>query len=156
MTTYIILSRFSPEAFDDPKKFKELASDVSAKIKKTVPGYNLEEQLRHLGTFRCGRPRGSRRPKTDRKSSDDYPRLRPFDDRNTGGHTVEGVLGYAVKPRRTTPATVATKLGIDLSSRKEGELFKWFLACLLFGKPIQQEIAERVCPSNACRSAKCR
>jgi hypothetical protein len=38
---------------------------------------------------------------------------------------------------------VAKRLGIDLSSRKEGELFKWFLACLLFGKPIQQEIAER-------------
>ncbi|MBZ5682483.1 MAG: DNA methylase [Acidobacteriia bacterium] len=30
-----------------------------------------------------------------------------------------------------------------MSSRKEAELFKWFLACLLFGKPIQQEIAER-------------
>ncbi len=41
------------------------------------------------------------------------------------------------------PQAVAKKLGIDLSSRKEGELFKWFLACLLFGKPIQQEIAER-------------
>ena len=41
------------------------------------------------------------------------------------------------------PAAVAKKLGIDLSSRKERELFKWFLACLLFGKPIQQEIAER-------------
>ena len=41
------------------------------------------------------------------------------------------------------PATVAKKLGIDLSSRNEAELFKWFLACLLFGKPIQQEIAER-------------
>jgi len=40
-------------------------------------------------------------------------------------------------------AAVAKKLGIDLSSRKEGVLFKWFLACLLFGKPIQQEIAER-------------
>lgn len=25
----------------------------------------------------------------------------------------------------------------------EGEPFKWFLACLPFGKPIQQEIAER-------------
>jgi len=41
------------------------------------------------------------------------------------------------------PTAVAKKLGIDLSSRKEEELFKWFLACLLFGKPIQQEIAER-------------
>ena len=58
---------------------------------------------------------------------------------------MEGVSGYAVKSRRTTlmPAAVSKKLGIDLSSRKEGELFKWFLACLLFGKPIQQEIAER-------------
>lgn len=41
------------------------------------------------------------------------------------------------------PRTAAQQLGIHLPSRKEGELFKWFLACLLFGKPIQQEIAER-------------
>jgi endonuclease III len=34
-------------------------------------------------------------------------------------------------------------LGIDLASGKESELFKWFLACLLFGKPIQQEVAKR-------------
>ena len=34
-------------------------------------------------------------------------------------------------------------LGIDLKSGKETELFKWFLACLLFGKPIQQGVARR-------------
>jgi endonuclease III len=34
-------------------------------------------------------------------------------------------------------------LGIDLKSGKEKEIFKWFLACLLFGKPIQQEVAKR-------------
>jgi hypothetical protein len=34
-------------------------------------------------------------------------------------------------------------LGIDLASGREGELFKWFLACLLFGKPIQQQVAKR-------------
>jgi len=34
-------------------------------------------------------------------------------------------------------------LGIDLDSRREEELFKWFLASLLFGKPIQQEVARR-------------
>jgi len=34
-------------------------------------------------------------------------------------------------------------LGINLSSGKEEEIFKWFLACLLFGKPIQQKIAKR-------------
>jgi endonuclease III-like uncharacterized protein len=34
-------------------------------------------------------------------------------------------------------------LGINLKLGKEEELFKWFLACLLFGKPIQQEVAKR-------------
>ncbi|MDP2855728.1 MAG: DNA methylase [bacterium] len=34
-------------------------------------------------------------------------------------------------------------LGIDVESGKEKEIFKWFLACLLFGKPIQQEVAKR-------------
>lgn len=33
-------------------------------------------------------------------------------------------------------------LGINLKSRREEELFKWFLACLLFGKPIQQAVAK--------------
>jgi endonuclease III len=37
----------------------------------------------------------------------------------------------------------AKELGIDLSSKQEAEYFKWLLACLLFGKPIQQEVAKR-------------
>jgi endonuclease III len=37
----------------------------------------------------------------------------------------------------------AKELGIDLSSKREADYFKWFLACLLFGKPIQQEVAKR-------------
>jgi endonuclease III len=37
----------------------------------------------------------------------------------------------------------AEELGIHLSSKKEEELFKWFLVCLLFGKPIQRQVAER-------------
>ena len=37
----------------------------------------------------------------------------------------------------------AAELGICLASGKEEELFKWFLACLLFGKPIQRVVAER-------------
>jgi len=39
--------------------------------------------------------------------------------------------------------TSAADLGIDLASKKEEELFKWLLACLLFGKPIQTGIAEQ-------------
>lgn len=34
-------------------------------------------------------------------------------------------------------------LAIDLKSGKEEEIFKWFLACLFFGKPIQQEVAKK-------------
>ncbi len=37
----------------------------------------------------------------------------------------------------------AKKLGIDLASGKESGLFKWFLVCLLFEKPIRQEIIEK-------------
>ena len=37
----------------------------------------------------------------------------------------------------------ANELGIDLSSGTETEYFKWFLACLLFGKPVQQGVAKR-------------
>jgi hypothetical protein len=35
------------------------------------------------------------------------------------------------------------ELGIDLHSLQERELFRWFLACLLFGRPIQQDIARQ-------------
>jgi endonuclease III len=38
---------------------------------------------------------------------------------------------------------IAEALNIRLSSREEEELFKWFLVCLLFGKPIQRGVAER-------------
>src|SRR2546425_12144575 len=37
----------------------------------------------------------------------------------------------------------AKELAIDLASKQEVEYFKWFLACLLFGKPIRQEVAKR-------------
>ena len=36
----------------------------------------------------------------------------------------------------------STELGINLKSKRESELFKWFLACLLFGRPIQQNVAK--------------
>ena len=40
-------------------------------------------------------------------------------------------------------ASYTRRLRIDLTSRNEEELFKWFLACLLFAKPIQTAIAEQ-------------
>jgi len=51
--------------------------------------------------------------------------------RSPGLRKVEGCRSYS------------RKLGINLASGREEELFKWFLACLLFGKPIQTEIAEQ-------------
>ena len=44
---------------------------------------------------------------------------------------------------RSRQTHIAEDLGIRLPSKEEGELFKWFLACLLFGKPIQRQVAER-------------
>ena len=51
MATYIILSRFSPEAFDDPKEFKKLADRVSDKIKKECPGVQWKDSYATLGRF---------------------------------------------------------------------------------------------------------
>jgi uncharacterized protein with GYD domain len=51
VTTYIILSRFSPEAFEDPKNFRDLASAVSAKIKKQCPDIVWKGSFATLGRF---------------------------------------------------------------------------------------------------------
>jgi uncharacterized protein with GYD domain len=51
MSTYIILSRFSPDAFADPKDFKELASAVSEKIKNDCPGLEWKGSYATLGRF---------------------------------------------------------------------------------------------------------
>ncbi len=39
---------------------------------------------------------------------------------------------------KTFPKTYSEQLGIDLKSKKPSEIFKWFLAAILFGKPIQE------------------
>lgn len=51
MTTYVMLSRFSPEAFGDPKRFKELAADVSEKVKRHCPDVNWKASFATLGRF---------------------------------------------------------------------------------------------------------
>jgi endonuclease III len=45
-------------------------------------------------------------------------------------------------PRPRKPIS-ARDLGIRPESGRERELFKWLVACLLFGKPIQQGVARR-------------
>ena len=51
MPTFVILSRFSPEAFRDPKAFRKLAEDVSGKIKSECPGVRWKESFATLGRF---------------------------------------------------------------------------------------------------------
>jgi uncharacterized protein with GYD domain len=51
MATYIILSRFSPEAFEDPRDFKDLAAEVSAKIRKQCPNVVWKSSFATLGRF---------------------------------------------------------------------------------------------------------
>jgi uncharacterized protein with GYD domain len=51
MSTYIILSRFSPQAFEDPKGLRELAAAVSAKVKKQCPDVTWKGSFATLGRF---------------------------------------------------------------------------------------------------------
>jgi endonuclease III len=44
-------------------------------------------------------------------------------------------------PKRSN--LTAKSLGIEIESGREREIFKWFLASFLFGKRIQQQVAER-------------
>lgn len=51
MATYIILSRFSPNAFKDPREFRNLAVQVSDKIKQECPNIKWKESFATLGRF---------------------------------------------------------------------------------------------------------
>jgi uncharacterized protein with GYD domain len=51
MATYVILSRISPEAFGDPKEFKDLAEAVSSEIKSKCPGVTWKNSYATTGRF---------------------------------------------------------------------------------------------------------
>ncbi len=51
MATYIILSRFSANAFKDPREFKGLAETVSTKIRKQCPDVVWKSSFATLGRF---------------------------------------------------------------------------------------------------------
>ena len=51
MATYIILSRVSPTAFNDPKDFTKLAKSVSERIKKECPGVKWKSSFATMGRF---------------------------------------------------------------------------------------------------------
>jgi uncharacterized protein with GYD domain len=51
MATYVILSRISPQAFDEPEDFKDLAKDASEQIKRQCPGVTWKDSYATLGRF---------------------------------------------------------------------------------------------------------
>jgi len=51
MATYIILSKLSPDAFDDPKEFPRIARTVSAKIKSDCPKVKWRQSYAVTGRF---------------------------------------------------------------------------------------------------------
>ena len=51
MPTYVILSKISPDAFQDPKEFRKLAADVSSRIRKQCPGVTWKQSFATLGRF---------------------------------------------------------------------------------------------------------
>jgi uncharacterized protein with GYD domain len=51
MATYIILSKVSHEAFDDPKGFAKIARTVAAKIKSDCPKVRWKQSYAVTGRF---------------------------------------------------------------------------------------------------------
>ena len=51
MATYVILSRFAPGAFAEPKDFKKLADAVSSRIKKDCKSVTWKQSFATFGRF---------------------------------------------------------------------------------------------------------
>ena len=51
MAMYVILSKISPDAFQDPKEFRKIASEVASRIRKQCPGVTWKQSFATLGRF---------------------------------------------------------------------------------------------------------
>lgn len=51
MATYVILSKLSPDAFEDPKEFRKIASEVASRIRKQCRGVTWKQSFATLGRF---------------------------------------------------------------------------------------------------------
>jgi len=51
MAMYVILSKLSPDAFEDPKEFEKLADTVASRIRKQCPTVNWRQSFATLGRF---------------------------------------------------------------------------------------------------------
>lgn len=51
MAIYVILSKISPDAFEDPKEFRKIASEVASRIRKQCRGVTWKQSFATLGRF---------------------------------------------------------------------------------------------------------
>jgi uncharacterized protein with GYD domain len=51
MAMYVILSKLSPDAFEDPKEFRKLADNVASRIRKQCPNVTWRQSFATLGRF---------------------------------------------------------------------------------------------------------
>ncbi len=51
MATYVILSRLAPDAFDDPRDFKKIASNVANRIRKECKGVVWKQSYALMGSY---------------------------------------------------------------------------------------------------------
>jgi uncharacterized protein with GYD domain len=51
MATYVILSKLSPLAFEDPKEFRKLADTLASRIRKECKGFTWKQSFATLGRF---------------------------------------------------------------------------------------------------------
>jgi uncharacterized protein with GYD domain len=51
MSTYVILSRVSHQAFTDPRDFRQLAATVAKEIKSQCPGVRWKNSFATMGRF---------------------------------------------------------------------------------------------------------
>lgn len=102
-------------------------------------------------------PAASVAPATPAEESDEPPRLRrtsyydwdtteepPEASRSTSSRRIAypaEPVGNGLLAELEATELYSEELGIDLASGDEAELFKWFLACLLFGSPVSQRVA---------------
>ena len=91
MATYVILSRFLPEAFAEPKDFRKLADAVSSRIKKECKGVAWKQSFATLGRFDVVDIVEADDPKDIERAAMIIPRPWTFNYGNAGRHSVERI-----------------------------------------------------------------
>jgi len=96
MATYVILSRIAPQAFEDPKDFKDMAKTVSDKIKRQCPGVTWKDSFATLGRFDIVDIVEAANSKEVEKAAMAHSGLWACIDRDAGCDALEGISRRAL------------------------------------------------------------